>query len=90
MFADGAGTTTMMVPTDNGGLIQRYTVISWRFSKAKAETLPPHRSIAINLEPGYNLPYGRIYNFSKLGGAIFTQLRGIRSCAHEARSWIWT
>jgi len=33
---------------------------SWRFSKAKAETLPPHRSIAINLEPGYNLPYGRI------------------------------
>jgi len=30
------------------------------FSKAKAETLPPHQVIAINLEPGYNLPYGRI------------------------------
>jgi len=69
--------------------IQRYTEISWRFSNAKAETLPQHRSIAINLEPGYNLPYGRIYNFSELGGAIFTQLRGLRSRAHEAGSWIW-
>jgi len=62
------------------------------FSKAKAETLPPHRSIdyEIDLEPGYNLPYGRIYNFSELGGAVFTQLRAIRSRAHEAGSWIWT
>jgi len=59
------------------------------FSKAKGETLPLHRSIAINLEPGYNLPYGRIYNFSELGGAIFTQLRGIRSRAQEAGSYIW-
>ena len=49
-----------MVPTDDGGHIQRYMEISWRFSKAKAETLPPHRSIAIDLEHGYNLPYGRI------------------------------
>ena len=33
------------------------------FSKTKAETLPPHRSIdhAIDLEPGHKLPYGRIY-----------------------------
>jgi hypothetical protein len=30
------------------------------FSKAKEETLPPHRSTAIDLEPGYNLPYGLI------------------------------
>jgi hypothetical protein len=80
-----------MVPTDDGGLIQRYTEISWKlFSTAKAETLPPHRSIAINLEPGYNLPYGRIYNFSELGGAIFMQLRELRSRAHEARSWFGT
>ena len=37
------------------------------FSKTKAETLPPHRSTdhAIDLEPGYNLPYGRIYNLSE-------------------------
>ena len=35
--------------------------------KEKAETLPPHRSTdhAIDLEPGYNLPYGRIYNLSE-------------------------
>jgi hypothetical protein len=49
---------------------------------------PPHRSIAINLEPGKNLPFGRIYNFSELSGAIFTQLCGLRSRAQEARSWI--
>ena len=37
------------------------------FSQDKAETLPPHRSTdhAIDLEPGYNLPYGRIYNLSE-------------------------
>jgi len=37
------------------------------FSKTQAETLPPHRSTdhAIDLEPGYNLPYGRIYNLSE-------------------------
>jgi hypothetical protein len=89
-FADGAGTTTKMVTTDDGGLIQRYMEISWRFSKAKAETILPHRSIALNLEPGYNLPYGRIYNFSELGGAIFTQLRGLGSPAHAVRLRIWT
>ena len=72
-----------MVPTDDGGLIQRYTENSWRFSTAKAETLPPHRSIAINLEPGYNLPFGRIYTFSELSRVVFTQLCGIRSCAQE-------
>jgi len=38
------------------------------FSKAKVETLPVHQSIdyAIDLEPGYKLPYGRIYNLSEL------------------------
>jgi hypothetical protein len=60
-----------MVPTDDGDFVEV-------FSKAKAETLSPHRSIdhAINLEPGYNLPFGRIYNFSELSRAVFTQLRG--------------
>jgi len=29
---------------------------------------PAHRLIAINLGPGYNLPYGRIYNLSELSG----------------------
>jgi len=34
------------------------------FSKAKAETLAPYRSIdqAIDLEPGFKLPDGRIFN----------------------------
>jgi hypothetical protein len=38
---------------------------SWRSSaKEKAETLPQHTTIdhAIDLEPNYKLPYGRIYN----------------------------
>jgi hypothetical protein len=82
-----------MVPTDDGGRIPAiYGDFVDAISKAKAEALPPRRSIdhAIDLEHGYNLPYGRIYNFSELGGAIFTQLRGLRSRAHEAGSWIWT
>jgi len=38
------------------------------FSKAKAEVLPPHRSIdhVIALEPSYKLPYRRIYNLSEV------------------------
>jgi hypothetical protein len=83
---------TKMVPIDDGGHIPAiYGDFVEVFSEAKAETLPPHRSInhAIDLEPGYNLPYGRIYNFSELSGAVFLQLRGIRSCAQEAGSWIW-
>jgi len=37
------------------------------FSNTQVETLPPHRSTdhAIDLEPCYNLPYGRIYNLSE-------------------------
>jgi hypothetical protein len=56
------------VPTDDGGRIPAiYGDFVEVFSKAKAETLPPHRSTdhAIDLEPGYNLPYGRIYNLSE-------------------------
>jgi len=63
MFADVAGTTTKMVPTDDEGHIPAiYRDFVEDFSKAKAETLPPHWSIdhAIDSEPGYKLPYGRI------------------------------
>jgi len=52
----------MIVPIDDGGLILAiYRDFVEVFSKAKAEILPTHRSIdhAIDLEPGYNLPYGR-------------------------------
>jgi len=53
-----------MVPTDDGGHIL-IPAIYGEFVEVlskKAETLPPHRSIdhAIDLEPGYNMPYGRI------------------------------
>jgi len=53
------------MPTDNGGLIYAiYGEFMEVFSKAKVKTLPPHQSTdhAIDLEPGYNLPYGRIDN----------------------------
>jgi hypothetical protein len=66
--ADGAGTMTKMVPTDNGGHIPAtYGEFVEVFSKEKAETLPPHRSTdrTIDLEPIYNLPYGRIWNLSE-------------------------
>jgi hypothetical protein len=37
-------------------------------SNDKAETLLPHRStnLAIDLEPGYNFPYGQIFSLSEL------------------------
>jgi hypothetical protein len=52
-----------MVPTENGRhILARYGDFVEVFSNAKAETLPLHWSIdhAIDLEPGYNLPYRRI------------------------------
>jgi len=64
MFEDGAGTTTKMVPTDDGGHTPAvYGEFVEVFSK-EPETLAAHRSFdhAIDLERGYNLPYGRIYN----------------------------
>jgi hypothetical protein len=38
------------------------------FSKDRAETLAQHRRIdhAIHLEPGFNIPYGQIYNLSEV------------------------
>jgi hypothetical protein len=52
-----------MVPTDHEGhILAIYGDFVEVISKAKAEALPPHRSIdhAFDLEPGYTLPYGRI------------------------------
>jgi len=54
-----------MVPSDDGGHIPAiYGDFVQVFTKTKAETLPPPRSNdhALDLEPGYNLPYGQIYN----------------------------
>jgi hypothetical protein len=79
-----------MVPTDDGGHIPAIYGEFVEVISKEAEALAPHRSIEINLEPGYNMPYGRIYNFSEWGGAIFTQLSGVGSRAHKAGSWIWT
>jgi len=66
--ADGAGTTTKMVLTDDGGHIPTiYGEFVEVSTKDTPETLPPHRLTdhAIDLEPGYTLPYGRIYNLSE-------------------------
>jgi hypothetical protein len=71
---DGAGTTTKMLLTNNGGhILATYGEFVEIFSNDKAETLPPHRSTdhAIDLEPGYHLPYGRIYNLSECESWMF-------------------
>jgi len=55
--------------TDDGGFIPAvYSEFVDIFSNTKAETLAPHGSIdhAIDLEPGFKLPYGRIYNLSEI------------------------
>jgi len=57
-----------MVMTDDGGRIPaQYQDFVEVCSKVKAETFPPHRppDHEIDLEPGYKLPYGRIYNLSE-------------------------
>jgi hypothetical protein len=62
MFANGAGTTTKIVPTDDGGHIPAiYGEFVEVFNK-EAETVAPHLSFdhAIDLESGYNLQYERI------------------------------
>ena len=42
-FADGAGTTTKMVPTDGGGhIVATYGQSMEVFSQGEVETLPPH------------------------------------------------
>jgi len=59
--------TTEMVMTDDGGRIPaQYQDFVEVFSKVKAETLLPlgPTDHAIDLEPGYKRPYGRIYNLS--------------------------
>jgi hypothetical protein len=64
MFADGAGTTTKMVPTDDGGHIPAIHGDFVEVFSNEAKTLPQDRSIvhAIDSEPGYTLPYGQITN----------------------------
>jgi len=57
-----------MVITDDGGHIPaQYQELVEVISREKAETLPPRRPIdpAIDLEPNYKPPYGRIYNLSE-------------------------
>jgi len=68
MGADVASSTTKMVPTDDGGHIPAtYGELMEVFSKDMVETLPLYQSTdhAIDLEPAYELPYGRIYNVSE-------------------------
>jgi hypothetical protein len=69
MCPDGSGTTTKIVRTDDRrhfpGTSGEYVEV---FSNAKAETLLPHRStnLGIDLEPGYNFPYGQIFSLPEI------------------------
>jgi len=58
-------------------------------SKAKAEALRPHRSIdhAIDLEPSYNLPYGRI-TIERSSVERSFQLSWVESSGIHAIAWI--
>jgi hypothetical protein len=51
---------------DGSWILSAYRDFLDIFSKKKAEPLPPHRPTdhAIDLEPGTELPYGRIYSLS--------------------------
>jgi len=54
-----------MVPTADGNFIpSKYLEFVDVFSKRNAETLELHHPIdhTIDLEPGFKIPYGRIYN----------------------------
>jgi len=64
-LTDGGCTEAERTITDNGSFIPtKDSEFVEVFSKVKAETLAPHCSIdhTIDLEPGFKLPYGRIYN----------------------------
>ena len=66
---DGEQSEIGRVCTDDAGYIPiKYSEFVEVFSKAKADTLAPHRSIdhAIDLEPGCKIPYGWIYNISEV------------------------
>jgi len=102
MFADGAGTATKMVPTDDVALIlitaiygdfvevfsnqggdTPATSVNWPCNKQGARL-----QFAILAE----LTFIGVFSWVELSWAVLLQLRGIRSCAREARSyiWIWT
>ena len=89
-MADRADTTTKLVSTDDRGLIIILAIYGdfLEVLSKEAQTLPlqwPNGN-AIDLEPGYNLQYGWICNFSEFGGMIFIQLPGSRSGDHKAGS----
>jgi hypothetical protein len=66
--ADGVGTTTKMMPSDDGGhILATYGEFVEVFSKDNPETPPPHLSTghAIDLQHGYSMPCGWIYNVSE-------------------------
>jgi len=67
IFADGAGTPTKILSTDDGGFIPAiYEEFVEVFSTVKAERLPPQHSTdhPIDLEPGCKLHSGRVYKLS--------------------------
>lgn len=58
-----------MIRMDDGSYIpDKFSEYVEVFSKTKADTLAPHRSIdhAIDLELGSKIPYAQIYNLSEV------------------------
>jgi hypothetical protein len=68
---------------------RRYTENSCRVFTKEGETLAPHRSIdhAIDLELGYNLPYGRI-TIERSSVERSFQLRRVELSDSHAIAWI--
>jgi len=69
MCADGFTKEEQRICTDDRSYIpDKFSEYVEVFSKTKADTLAPHRSIdnAIALEPGCKIPYGQIYNLSEV------------------------
>jgi len=67
--ADSSTKEEQMIRMDDGSYIpDKFSEYVEVFSKTKADTLAPHRSIdhAIDLELGSKIPYAQIYNLSEV------------------------
>ena len=85
-LADGARTTKKIVRTNDLGLINQCMGISWGFSAKPWWGRSRHMS---QLPLIWSLATF-CYIWVEWYWVVFTQLRGLWSCAHKAGNWIWT